>query len=412
VNINLPWRRNKKINSAAASERKSGSFIGKSADSDWLVYGNRKTPDYFFENVWNVYRCVSVVAQSIATLPFGLYRRQNKDDAEIPKHPLLDILAHPNGLQSREDFLEAVASYFLISGNSFTRIIGTRQRPAALLPLNPADVEVKAGPDLSMPIAGYVWSDEGKQTAVPYDEMLWVKSFNAKGFMERGLSRITVGQNVIEGQAETETWNKSLVQNSASPSGMLAGDSQIPMNDNDWELTKRRLKEQYTGAKNAGRPMLSEMGWKWYPFSFSPKDMDWLASKKMAIRDIATMFGVPSQLMGDTEASTYANYREARRALYTETVLPLARLKVFSPLSSFFFPDNSHYLKIDVSQIEALQRTTQEKVQGLDVAWWLTQNERRAEMGYDPLPDPRMDEIIFPPGAMPSSAFGQNNEGF
>ena len=86
------------------------------------------------------------------------------------------------------------------------------------------------------------------------------------------------------------------------------------------------------GTANAGRPMLLEGGLKWQAISLSPADMDFAELKAAAARDIALAFGVPPMLLGLPGDATYANYREANRALWRLTLLPLAS-KLLAALS-------------------------------------------------------------------------------
>ena len=82
--------------------------------------------------------------------------------------------------------------------------------------------------------------------------------------------------------------------------------------------------EQFSGSGNAGRPLLLDGGLKWQALSLSPADMDFVALKEGAARDIALAFGVPPVLVGLPGDATYANAREAGRALYRQTILPMA----------------------------------------------------------------------------------------
>ncbi len=70
--------------------------------------------------------------------------------------------------------------------------------------------------------------------------------------------------------------------------------------------------------------MLLEGGLTWQSMSMSPADMDFATLKAAAARDIALAFGVPPMLLGLPGDNTYANYREANRALWRLTLLPLA----------------------------------------------------------------------------------------
>src|SRR4030095_11063266 len=87
---------------------------------------------------------------------------------------------------------------------------------------------------------------------------------------------------------------------------------------------KTELEAQFSGSPNAGRPLLLEGGLKWQPLSLTPADMDFVALKEGAARDIALAFGVPPVLVGLPGDGTYAHAREWGRALHRKTILPMA----------------------------------------------------------------------------------------
>ena len=60
----------------------------------------------------------------------------------------------------------------------------------------------------------------------------------------------------------------------------------------------------------------------------SPRDMDFTSLKHMSAKDIALVFGVPSQIIGIPDSQTYSNFSEAKLALYNETIIPLSHFKV------------------------------------------------------------------------------------
>jgi HK97 family phage portal protein len=53
--------------------------------------------------------------------------------------------------------------------------------------------------------------------------------------------------------------------------------------------------------------------------------MEFLETKNAAAREIALAFGVPPMLLGLPGDNTYANYQEANRAFFRQTVQPLVR---------------------------------------------------------------------------------------
>src|SRR3546814_10664663 len=97
----------------------------------------------------------------------------------------------------------------------------------------------------------------------------------------------------------------------------------MPLSAEQVDRLREELAESFAGGANAGRPLLLEGGLKWQALSLSPAEMDFPALKDSSAREIAMAFGVPPMLLGLPGDATYANYREANRALWRLTVLPL-----------------------------------------------------------------------------------------
>ena len=87
------------------------------------------------------------------------------------------------------------------------------------------------------------------------------------------------------------------------PRGRRGRWSTIPATGRRWrraqfERLKRELEASFSGERNAGRPMLLEGGLSWQALSLTPADMDFVALKAAAAREIALAFGVPPMLLG------------------------------------------------------------------------------------------------------------------
>ena len=95
-------------------------------------------------------------------------------------------------------------------------------------------------------------------------------------------------------------WNKALLDNAARPSGALTyepADGAL-LSAEQFSRLKGELEAEFSGTANAGRPLLLEGGLKWQALSLTPADMDFVALKEGAARDIALAFGVPPVLVG------------------------------------------------------------------------------------------------------------------
>jgi HK97 family phage portal protein len=130
--------------------------------------------------------------------------------------------------------------------------------------------------------------------------------------------------------------------------------------------------------------MLLEGGLKWQAMSLTPADMDFAALQAAAARDIALAFGVPPMLLGLPGDSTYSNYREANRALWRLTLLPLGN-KMLSALGEGlapWFPEAS--LAIDLDRVPALAEDRQQLWSQVTAADFLSADEKRAMLGLAP----------------------------
>jgi HK97 family phage portal protein len=178
-------------------------------------------------------------------------------------------------------------------------------------------------------------------------------------------------------------WNKALLDNAARPSGALvyeSGDG-AALAPAQFERLKAEMEAGFQGAANAGRPMLLEGGLKWQAMSLSPADMDFVGLKAAAAREIALAFGVPPMLIGLPGDNAYANYREANRALWRQTILPLAE-HLFVGLAQGvrgWFPEA--WLRIDLDGVPALSEDRERLWRQVSAAPFLSDEEKRAMLG-------------------------------
>jgi HK97 family phage portal protein len=337
------------------------------------------------------YRCVSMLASSAASVPWLLY---DLHGCACDMHPLLDLLAHPNPLQGGVSFLENIYASLQISGNAYIEAVQAREggKPVELYVLRPDRMKIIPGAT-GLP-QGYEYSVGGKLTRWNVDPItgdgpiLHIKLYHPLDDWY-GLAPLEAALVSVDQHNAAGSWNQALLNQGARPSGALVfapKEGPATLSDDQVQRLREELDQLYQGKGNAGRPLILEGGLDWREMSLSPKDMDWLSGRDTAARDIALAFGVPAQLIGIPNVQTYANLSEARVAFYEETVLPLVT-RVVAAFDHWLTPlfSNELVLDFDTDEISALtgQRDALwDKVQGVD---FLTINEKRAALGYDPI---------------------------
>ncbi|AKU43342.1 portal protein [Bacillus phage Silence] len=361
-------------------------------------------------NVW-VYACIAAIAQNASTIPLKLYADRTKQK-EVAEHELLDLLYRPNEFQSREELLEAFIAYYLIAGNSYLDMVGPSDNvpPKELWTLRPDRMQIL--PDKMNYIKGYQYTVAGHTTTLDRKRVSHLKNFNPIHDFY-GLSQIEIAAKGIDNANAASAWNNALLNNGARPSGAFVTDDAL--SDTQYDRMKEAVNVNYVGKKNAGKPMILEAGLKWQEMSLSPRDMDFLESKKMSGLEICAAFRVPPEIVGIGDSKTFANYEEARKALYEDAVIPVLR-KVIGKLNADLVSrfDGRLYLDMDLSNVEALQDNKEvmyERVVKAYLGGLLRKNEGRNALGFEDDPDGGEEYVPDPRYAAMDDHNGNNFSG-
>lgn len=337
-----------------------------------------------------VHRAVRLIAENAAACQFLVFDGAREKEA----HPLASLLTRPNPRQDGGVFFEALYAHLLLAGNAYVEAValddGVRSREVReLYALRPDRIKLIPGADGWA--EAYEYSVGGRSVrfeqhgAVP--PILHLTFFHPLDD-HYGLAPIEAAATALDTHNAAAKWNKALLDNAARPSGALVyvGPEGSVLTDTQFDRLKRELEGSYQGAVNAGRPLLLEGGVDWKAMSHSPKDMDFLEAKHAAAREIALAFGVPPMLLGIPGDNTYANFQEANRVFFRQTVLPLAS-RVGHALSQWLAPQFGDGIRvaIDTDRIDALSADRSALWQRVSVAEFLTLNEKREAVGYAPV---------------------------
>lgn len=353
--------------------------------SPWAVAYDRARPSHHFDYESAIkegflanpiaQRAVRIVAEAVGSAPLA------------PTDARLGALV--GATSAGQSLIETLAAQLLLHGNGYVQIIkdgsGT---PVELFALRPERVKVIPGHD-GWP-AAYEYRVGTKTLEIAIEDADgWPNLIHIKA-MHPANDHYGAGALAAAGQAiaihnAASAWNRSLLENAARPSGALiyeAADGSSLTTD-QFDRLRAELASAFAGQGNAGRPMLLDGGLKWQSMALSPADMDFAELKCAAARDIALAFGVPPMLLGLPGDNTYANYREANKALWRLTLLPLA-CKLLAALQEGlapWFPDAR--LAIDLDSVTALSEDRERLWSQISAAEFLSRQEKRALLGLD-----------------------------
>ena len=318
-------------------------------------------------------RAVRLVAEGVGAAPVA---------ASSPELAAL-VASHSGG----QGLMETLAAHVLLHGNGYVQLIGDGAGGVGeLFALRPERVSVE--PDAQGWPAAYRYrvgertmrlaaEEEGGRSQIAH-----VRSFNPVDD-HYGLGCLGAAAGAVAIHNAAAKWNKALLDNAARPSGALIyepGDG-ASLSGDQFERLRGEMEAAFAGAANAGRPMLLEGGLKWQAMSMTPADMDFVGLKAAAAREIALAFGVPPMLLGLPGDATYANYREANRALWRQAILPLAG-KILGALEQALKGwEEGAALSVDLDRVPALAEDRERLWKQVAGAEFLSDAEKRAMLG-------------------------------
>ena len=358
-----------------------------------------------------VYRCINEIANNASRVKINLFR----GDQEVDNHPLLDLLYNPSPTQSQVEWFQGLYSYLLISGNNYMLSVGgDNTPPTELYNLRPDRIRIQTG-QRAMPtaydyiISGQIVESYEVDQATGDSKIKHIKMFNPLDDYY-GMSPIQASSVDIDQHNLANKHNVNLLQNGARPSGAVIFNPKdetggnVQLSENQRSQLQSDINSRFSGTNNAGRPMLLEGDFDWKEMGLSPKDMDFIQLKNMSAKDIALVYGVPSQLIGIPDSQTYSNFAEAKLALYNETIIPLLD-KIQGDLNEWLVPqfnDEALELRYDIDSIPAMaeqRRRVFESVTAGVKDGILTRNEAREQLGYEPVDG--ADSLMVPANLMP-----------
>ena len=323
-------------------------------------------------------RAVRIVAEGVGSAPLS---------ASDPR--LTALLGARSGGQT---LMETVAAQLLLHGNAFVQLLGDGAGSdgfggvGELYALRPDRVRVE--PDARGWPAAYRYAVGERIERLAAEDargrplVVQVKTFHPTDD-HYGLGCLGAAGGAIAAHNAAAQWNAALMNNAARPSGALVHDAKdgSVLSADQFARLKEEMQAGFQGAANAGRPMLLEGGLKWQAMSLTPAEMDFVGLKAAAAREIALAFGVPPMLLGLPGDATYANYREANRALWRLTVLPLATLILDALAGALDAWVPGAALAVDVNRVPALSEDRERLWRQVAAADFLSRAEKRALLG-------------------------------
>lgn len=245
-----------------------------------------------------VWGCVNLLAGTIATLPLQVYIKKDGQKTPDKNHSLYYILHDsPNYDQTAADFWEYMQSSLDLWGNAYAYIDRSGGKISALTPINPSLVYVKRGASGELV---YSWHSNGRSYVEGEKSIFHIRGFG--GDPLGGMSTLEFGKNAFGLAMSAERVASSAFKNGLSGSTAISFPEFLPEDKRD--AIRDRMQKDFTGAQNAGKPLILEKGAALSAISMKPDEAQLLESRGFSVEEVCRFFGVPAFMVGHTVKSS------------------------------------------------------------------------------------------------------------
>ena len=293
-----------------------------------------------------VYACVRVLSESMAVLPFRLYRpKVGGGRAQVTDHWLYRLFA---------------------------------KRPN---PLHPDRLTVEM---LDNGSYRYRYKDSAGQDQVFRRDQLWhLRGLSSDGVV--GINPIELQRESIGSGLSAQDYGNRYFANDAKPSG---GWIEFPGKFAD--ITARKTFQEgwqaTQGGSNRGKTALLDQGMKYHEIGINNRDSQFLELRQFTVGDVSRIFRVPPHLVGDLSKATFSNIEQQSLEFVTYTMTPWAERWESSIETFLLGPDQGLEVEFDFSVLLRGDADGRGKYYHNGILdGWMTRNEARVREGLDPL---------------------------
>lgn len=339
-------------------------------------------------------------------IKLGIYTGEGDKKVEQKKHKLVSLLEKVNPNLSYGDFIDYVLNWSIGRNNGclLEKRTGLSSYAPDIILYNPDNFTVSYDSYGISKIE--INTPHQIITGEELKNFIWLKSANyyqeVAGYSPNKTAVGLTNQNAMSVVGsyikKVWLWNLALAKNNGRPGGIISSKDGYNLSKEDREEIRDEYTAMMSGGNN-GKPIVLGGNATYLDTSKTPIDVDWSNGELTSHKRICLSVGVPPELVGSGE-STYNNRKEAKKELYTDTIIPWYE-DFIRQLNHFLEKElNGAYFDLKVGEIEALKEDKGEELKALETAKdRLTVNEYRKEYaritGIDLKDIPNGDQIII-----------------
>lgn len=379
---------------------------------------------------WGIYRVKNVKSyERYKAIQKQPYSQKQQADLKVLKavaleadegHYLNTRFQNPNEQQSGAEYMENLLGFKLLTGDSYeyaNMTEGGKVGEMWVLPSHLIQIMTDAYGTFPMRERGYKMQFGSYEIKYKAEEVChsryWSPYYNGDGSHLYGFSPLDAAwlSNLQDNNAREAA--VELLKNRGSR-GVFAWESDKIKDYAQFQEVNGKMKESWNAGQREYKDSLFPVFGKaqFVNVGLGAKDLAILEICKMNKDDICNAYGMSSILLNNVDATTYDNYRTARKALITNCVLPLLgtiRDSRNRKLKGDWAKASERIVcEFDPTIYTELYDDVWEMAEKMKASEAFTDNEIRVQANFEPLDNNLHDEVWKKTNSVPVSMINEN----
>lgn len=260
------------------------------------------------------YACVSLIADTISTLPVDAFERRN--GTRTPYRPKPAWLYRPDVDLNKNEHFQQVLVSMMMDGNAFIRVFRDDSGTIVnLVVLNPMKVRIERSG-----IGRKFYYYEGENKALTSDDVLHIADLLKPGEI-RGVGRIDKLRENLGLATALQSFAARFFGQGAQTSGIIEFPGELTL-EQARDLAKS-FDNRHSGYRKAHKTGVLSGGAKFTQTNVPNDQAQFLDSRRLAVEDIARAFLVPPHMIGLNNGSmSYASVEQNAIFFVQHTLRP------------------------------------------------------------------------------------------
>lgn len=363
------------------------------ASGDDIALGNLSQTNINADTAFRVnavYSAVSLIADTVSTLPMDVFVR--RDGARFPFRPKPEWVNQPDVDLPKEAFYSQVITSLLLDGNAFIRVFSNRSGQIVnMMVLNPTKVEIDRAQNGRL-----VFHVEGEDRPLTGEDIVYIPDVMRPGKV-RGVNRVKALRENFGLALALENFAATFFGQGTNMNGVIEYPGDLTA-EQAQQLTDA-FSSNHSGWKRGHKTGVLTGGAQFKSTQMEPDKSQAVEARRFAVEDIARAFNVPPHLLGVPGTNSYASVEQTNLAWVTHGLRPIIQKieGALTPLMSRTPGGENAFLRFNIDGLLRADFST--RMTGYSTglqAGFLSVNDVRRREDLRPIDDEAADTVRVP----------------